>query len=143
MIRSIASAPATSKPLIEIPASSRSASARLAGVQPVLDRRHAVAHALQPPGRAGVLLAQSFGRPSLELGQQHLAHQAVHLEPPAGVEAGDEQAPLLGLQQQVAGIASPGERLGQSVVHPVDDGGRHEQLHELGARSARNTSCHR
>ena len=97
---------------------------RLAGVQPVLDRRHAVAHALQPPGRAGVLLAQPLGRAPLELGEQHLAHQAVHLEPPTGVEAGDEQAPLLGLQQQVAGVASPGERLGQPVVHPVDDGGR-------------------
>ena len=107
--------------------------ARLAGVQPVLDRRHVVAHALQPPGRAGVLLAQSLGRAPLELGQQHLAHQAVHLEPPAGVEAGDEQAALLGLLQQVAGIGSSGERLGQAVVHAVDDGGRQQQVDELGA----------
>ena len=105
---------------------------RLACLEPVLDRRHPVGHALEPTGRAGVLLPQSLGRPPRELGEQRPTHQAVHLEPPTGVEAGDEQSPRLGLQQEIPGIGSSGQGFRQPVVHPINHGGREEEVDQLG-----------
>ena len=115
---------------------------RLPGVQPVPECRHPVVHALEPLGGAGVLLAQLLRRAPVELGEQHLPDEAVHLVPSTGIEAGDEQAARLGLQQQVAGVGSPGEGVRQPIVHPVDNRSRQQQVDELGAFGS-NTSCHR
>ena len=107
--------------------------ARLAGVQPVLDRRHVVgpcSPAIGLRARAARAVARESDAAS-SASSTSRTRLCTSNHPPES-NAGDEQAPLLGLLQQVAGIGSSAEGLGQAVVHAVDHGGGQQQVDELG-----------